>query len=347
MINKELLKALKKAGTLSDQVPDLGFCDTGSVAINEVVTGNLNKGIPIGGITQIKGESSTAKTIFLTHILRGAQKKGYYAVIDDTENSYSKPLADKLGIDPKNLIYSSSRCIEDAFELMENTVKTIREFDATTPIVYGLDSIAVLPTRKELEADDYEQTPMDGAIRAKVTGGCLRKANSLMRKYKVGLVIINQIRSKTGVMHGSPDTIAAGGRSLEYYLAVDLVLVSNKSANKSTGDRIINEYGDTIGITGTVRNKKNKCGVPFKECPFKLIFDEGLNRYYGAINALRRNGIISVPSQGWFLVGDTKFQKGKFLDLVEDLSVKDFDIIRDSMGLTLTDRSNLLELGGA
>ena len=344
-MNKELLKALKQAGTLSEQIPDLGFCDTGSVAMNEVITGRLDQGIPIGGITQIKGEASTAKTIFLTHILKGAQAKGYYAVIDDTENAYSKPLADKLGIDADNLIYSSSRSIEEAFEKMEATIKTIRGFDKDTPIVYGLDSIAVLPTRKELESDDYEQTPMDGAIRAKVTGGCLRKVNGLMREYKVGLVIINQIRSKTGIQHGSPDTIAAGGRSLEYYLAVDLVLISNKSKNKTTGNLILDEHGDVLGITGTIRNKKNKCGVPFKECGFELVFNEGLNRYYGAINALRRAGIVTIPTKGWFLVGETKFQKGKFLELLFDETVKDFDICRKSMGIVLTGPDKAVELG--
>ena len=342
MINKEILKALKKAGTLSEQVPNLGFVDTGSVAINEVITGRLDGGVPIGGITQFKGESSTAKTIFLTHVLRGAQEKGYFAVLDDTENAYSQDFAKSLGIDPDNLIYSSSRCIEDAFDNVEKTIRAIRATDSDTPIVYGLDSIAVLPTRRELESEDYEQTPMDGAIRAKVTGGCLRKVNGLMREYKVGLIIINQIRSKTGILHGSPDTIAAGGRSLEYYLTVDLVCISNK-----TSELIKNEEGDIIGIVGTIRNKKNKCGIPYKECGFELLFDKGLNRYYGAINALRRAGIITIPSKGWLLVGETKFQKGKFLDLLFDKAVVDFDICRKSMGIDLTGSENSVELGDA
>ena len=343
MISKEILKALKKAGTLSEQVPNLGFVDTGSVAINEVITGRLDGGVPIGGITQFKGESSTAKTIFLTHVLKGAQEKGYYAVLDDTENAYSQDFAKSLGIDPDSLIYSSSRCIEDAFDNVEKTIKVIRATDSDTPIVYGLDSIAVLPTRKELESDNYEQTPMDGAIRAKVTGGCLRKVNSLMREYKVGLVIINQIRSKTNVHKGSPDTIAAGGRSLEYYLTVDLVCLSNKTSNLIKND----DDDDVIGITGTIRNKKNKCGIPYKECGFELLFDKGLNRYYGAINALRRAGIITIPTKGWLLVGETKFQKGKFLDLLFDKTVGDFDICRKSMGIDLTGSENSVELGDA
>jgi len=342
MISKEILKALRQAGTLSEQIPDLGSVDTGSVAINEVITGKLDGGVPIGGITQFKGESSTAKTIFLTHILKGAQRKGYYAILDDTENAYSTEFAKSLGIDPDNLIYSSSRCVEEAFDNIEKTIKAIRATDPDTPIVYGLDSIAVLPTLKELQSEDYEQTPMDGAIRAKVVGGCLRKVNSLMRKYKVGLVIINQIRSKTNIMHGSPDTIAAGGRSLEYYLTVDLVCISNK-----TSDLIKNEEGDIIGITGTIRNKKNKCGIPYKECGFELMFDKGLNRYYGAINALRRAGIITIPAKGWLLVGETKFQKGKFLDLLFDKTVRDFDICRKSMGIDLTGPDKTVQLGEA
>lgn len=322
------------AGTLSDQVSNLGFVDTGSVAINEVITGDMSNGVPIGGITQIKGAHSTAKTVFLTHILKSAQSKGYYAILDDAENAYSVDFSRELGINPDTLIYNNSRCIEDSFDFLEKIVKKIRETDKNTPIIFGLDSLAVLPTRDELEAKDYEQSPITGALRAKITGGCLRKVNSLLRDQKVGLIIINQIRSKTGVMYGSPDTLASGGRSLEYYLSVDLELFSGGKDTK-----IKDEFDDVVGITGTVKNRKNKCGIPYKECGFELFFDRGLNRYYGAISALRRQKVVTVPSSGWLQVGEKKFQKGQFMDLVHDTTCKDFDIVRKKLGMSLTEPS--------
>ena len=106
MLNKDLLSRLKRAGALADQRPDLGFVSTGNLALNEVITGDFNKGVPIGGITQFIGESSTAKTVFLTHTLIEAQKAGYYAILNDAENAYSADFAAKLGLDPENLFPS-------------------------------------------------------------------------------------------------------------------------------------------------------------------------------------------------------------------------------------------------
>jgi RecA/RadA recombinase len=59
---------------------------------------------------------------------------------------------------------------------------------------------------------------MGGALRAKVAGICLRRINPLLRKHKAGLIIINQIRSKVGVMFGDPRTKAGGGKSLPLLL---------------------------------------------------------------------------------------------------------------------------------
>lgn len=349
MNSKDLIKKLKNAGTLSDQLPDMGYVSTGSLALNEVITGSYGGGVPIGGMSQIKGNSSTAKTVFLMCILREAQTKGYITCIDDTENALSKGFAKIFGIDPDALIYENSRYIEEAFECLERKIIAIRSLDPTTPIVWGLDSLAVLPTKREFEAKDYEQSPMDGAIRAKVTGGCLRKLHSFIRVQKVALIIINQIREKTGVgMYGNPETDAAGGRALEFYLSVDLKTDSSKT--KPTKDKpekgglILDELDNVIGIKGKVTNKKNKVGVPFKSCEFRLFFEKGLDKFYGLFESLYKKGLIKKAykedgqvSQGWYIVGDTKFQKGTFLVSLFDEKKKDFDNIRNLLSFDLTE----------
>ena len=193
-MDNAVLKRLKNAGLLSEQVPDMGFVSTGSYALNKIISGDFTKGIPIGMITQFHGEASTAKTVFATHILKEAQAAGHYTMLVDSENAYNPEFAKHLGIDPKKLIYSTPETLEECFQVIEDTVLAIRETDKDTPIVVAYDSIAVSPSKAEYEADNYEGNNMQGAIRAKSTGACLRKINPLMRKHKVALIIINQIR---------------------------------------------------------------------------------------------------------------------------------------------------------
>ena len=323
-MNDEVLQRLQNAGLLSDQELDLGNVPTGSYALNKIISGDYHKGIPIGMITQIHGEASTAKTVFATHILKEAQQKGYYTLLVDSENAYSTEFASALGIDPKKLIYAAPETLEDCFETIESTIKSIREVDQDTPIVIAYDSIAVSPSKAEYEAESYEGNNMQGAVRAKATGACLRKINPLMRKYKVALVVINQIRNKVGVMFGDNSTPAAGGKSLEYYLGVNLKSLSAKS------ERILNDRKQIIGIRGRCKNTKNKVSVPFRECEFELMYDKGLNPYYGLLNQLVSDGTVE-QSGAWFSYKDTKFQNKTFNDGL--LTDDKFSELREEIGL--------------
>jgi len=330
MTDNELLNRLKDVGMLSDQPKDLGFVSTGSYALNRVITGRYHEGIPLGGITQFKGNSSSGKTVFVTHILREAQKKGYYAVLLDSENAYSQDFAKALGLDPERLIYCAPECIEEAFTKMDEVIKAIREEDKNTPIVIAYDSIAVSPTKKEIEGS-FESSNIDGAVRAKVTGDCLRKINAILRPNKVALVVVNQVREKVGVMFGSPEKDAAGGRALEYYLHVDLKTVSSK-----TSGQIKTEEGKVIGVSGKVRNTKNKVSVPFQECEFELLFDKGLNPYFGLIPLLLQDRIITNPSKGWYEYEGNKYRTKAFNQLLSSEEPNELDKIKNLLtgGLT-------------
>jgi recombination protein RecA len=174
--------------------------------------------------------------------------------------------------------------------------------------VIAYDSIAVSPSKAEFEAENYDGNNMQGAVRAKSTGACLRKINPLLRKHKVGLVVINQIRNKVGVLYGNPETQAAGGKSLEYYLGVNMKTISNK-----TSDLIKDENKQIIGIQGKLRNTKNKVSIPFRETTFKLMYDEGLDPYEGLLDFLVVDGIVQ-QSGGWFTFGEKKFQRKSFYE---------------------------------
>jgi len=322
---EEVLKGIKSAGLLSKEKVDLGFVSTGNYALNKVISGDYTKGIPFGMITQFIGESSTAKTIFATHIFKEAQAAGYHTMMVDSENAYNPVFAASLGVDPEKLIYAKPKTLEECFQVMEDTILAIREADKDTPIVIAYDSIAVSPSKAESESDSYEQSPMTGALRAKTAGACLRKINHMLRDYKVALVIINQIRSKTGVMYGSPDTPAAGGKALAFYLGVDLLCISNK-----TSDKLIDENKQVIGIKGTIRNKKNKVSIPFRECEFELLFDKGLTPSYGMLTSLVKDKVV-IRSGAWYTYKDFKFQRKTF---EEDFLISDeFSELRKEINL--------------
>lgn len=308
------------------------FVSIGSYAINKIISGRYDKGIPIGAITQIIGNSSTGKTVFATSILKHAQKAGYYSILVDSENAYNPKFAESLGLDVSKLYYSSPPTLEDCFEYMENSVKVLRAKDKTTPIVIAYDSVAVSPIRKELEVDKdgnatYIENNMLGAMRAKQLGMCVRKINTVCRDQKVALVIINQFRNKVGVMYGDPNVAAAGGMALEYYLSVNLKTHSNKTSDLIKDDE---NKDEVLGIQGTVATLKNKVSMPFKKTDFKLMFEQGLDPYAGLMDLLVADGMLDKGGAGWTTVkaNNFKFQAKELPELLADKSKKEFDHIR-------------------
>ena len=321
----DVIKSLKTAGMLSDQNLDLGFVSTGSYALNKICSGDYQKGIPIGMITQFHGEASTAKTVFVTHILANAQKEGYYTILVDAENAYNAEFASTLGLDPENLIYTAPPTLEDCFASMEALIKEIRETDKDTPIVIGYDSLAVSPSREEMEKTDYESHQMTGAMRAKVTGACLRKINQLLRDNKVALVIVNQIRNKVGVMYGDPRTPAAGGKALEYYLSLNFMTSAPKN------ERIQDDNKSYIGIRGKIANVKNKVTKPYQDTEYELLFDVGLTPHYGVLDLLVKDKIVE-RSGAWYQYKDEpKFQAKTFNESF--MTDDKFKTLRQEIGL--------------
>ena len=309
----DICKRLDGANLLSEEGQVFGFVDSGSYALNKIISGDYNGGFPIGGITEIYGESSTAKTVFLTHAFKGAQEQGYYTVMVDNEHAYSPSFAKILGVDSEKLIYTMPETMEDCFETIEKAILAIREKDKDTPIVVGYDSIGVSPTRKEMEGDLGNNSEIAGALRAKVAGQCLRRINPLLRKHKASLIIINQVRSKVGLVFGDPRTKAGGGKALLYYCAVSLETASAK------GDVLYDDMKNPTGIKGTIKCVKNKVTVPYQDCEFKLMYNEGLSREYGLTLSAYKNGIATSPSKGWYSL-DGGATKSRAADLTKKLA---------------------------
>ena len=314
MMKQEILDRLTGAGLLSEETEDLGHVPTGSYAFNRVLSGKYDGGFSVGGLHEVMGESSTGKTVFLTHAFAEAQRLGYYTVMIDNEFSYNAKFAELMGVNAKELIYATPETMEECFAQIEEIVDAIRLADTDTPIVIGFDSIGTATTQREMDEEYQDDNNMGGAIRAKAAGKCLRKINGMLRKKKVCLLMVNQIRSKVGVMYGDPNTRAGGGKALLFYCTTSFKVNSN-----NTSDILKDDKKNPLGIEGTIRNLKNKTATPFLKCKFKLLWDKGLDPYYGLTELLEYDGIIE-RNGAWYthLESGEKFQAKNINKFVKD-----------------------------
>ena len=309
----DICKALEGAEVLDDKDLDLGFINAGSYALNRIISGKSKEGYPIGSIVEISGEAGTGKTAFISQAFISAQEKGYYCVMIDNEHAYSKEFATTLGVDISKVIYAQPDSMEDCFAFAEKAIRVIREQDKDTPIVIGFDSIGTAPCSKELKEDYAVNQEMIGAIRAKAAGKCLRKFNSLLRNEKAMMIIVNQLRSKVGVVYGDPTTTAGGGKALPFYASIRLRI------NVPPSGVVRDALKNPIGVQGEVKCIKSRSTAPFQKCAFEFNYTTGISKTYGLVEDCAKQGLVEQKGGWYYYKGDSYSSKELVNILAEDI----------------------------
>jgi len=287
------------------------FVDTGNLAVNYQCSGKfINGGVPGGRITEIYGPSSSGKSLFANNTLHGCQKLGGFPVILDCENATNNEfMANANHLDLGKVLWYAPQSLEQAFRKIHVVSQAVREnVPHEVPIVFVYDSISVSPCERELKEndlpDDYKASDWKKIVgkkeqpgeRAKVCSAELRKLQAVLAEYNITVVVLNQTRSKIGVMFGNPETVGGGGKALEFYASVRL----RTNAKKKIENKRLETFA---GINLGVRNVKNKTHRPFIAVDdVKLYFESGIDPLTGLLQSLREAERIEMVKAGYYKV---------------------------------------------
>ncbi|PPR46935.1 MAG: Protein RecA [Alphaproteobacteria bacterium MarineAlpha5_Bin9] len=268
------------------------------IDIESISTGSLSLdialgigGVPKGRIVEIYGPESSGKTTLATQIVAESQKKGGNCVFIDAEHALDPAYAKKLGVDIEELLISQPDTGEQGLEIADTLVKS-GGID-----VLVIDSVAALVPRAELEGDMGDSLP---GLQARLMSQALRKLTSSIARSNTLVIFINQLRSKIGVMFGSPET-TTGGNALKFYSSVRLDI-------RRIG--AIKEKDEIIGNHTRVKVVKNKLAPPFKVVEFDIMYGEGISKNGELIDLGVKAGIID-KSGAWFSYKGEKIGQGR------------------------------------
>jgi len=95
----------RKEITKSIEGLSIGFNDptdwisTGNYALNYLISGDFNKGVPLGKVTVFAGESGSGKSFICSgNLVRHAQEQGIFVVLIDSENALDEAWLHALGV---------------------------------------------------------------------------------------------------------------------------------------------------------------------------------------------------------------------------------------------------------
>ncbi|MCX7876208.1 MAG: recombinase RecA [Melioribacteraceae bacterium] len=268
-------------------------------------------GVPRGRIVEIYGPESSGKTTLCLHIIAEAQKLGGLAAFIDAEHALDVNYAKRLNVDTTNLLLSQPDFGEQALEIVDTLIRS----NALDVIV--VDSVAALVPRSEIEGDMGDPQM---AMQARLMSQALRKITGAISKSKTCVIFINQLRSKIGVMFGSPET-TTGGNALKFYSSVRLDI--RRVAAIKDGNNV-------IGNRTKVKVAKSKVAPPFKEVEFDILYNEGISKAGDIIDLAVDHGILK-KSGAWFTYKEDRFQgreqlKQKMLDDPKLLETLEYEV---------------------
>jgi recombination protein RecA len=183
-------------------------------------------------------------------------------------------------------------CQPDSGEMGLDVVDQLVRSGAIDIIV--VDSVAALAPRAELEGD-MGDTQM--GLQARLMSKALRKITGSLSRSQCTVIFINQLRSKIGVIFGSPE-VTSGGNALKFYSSVRID-VRRREILK-----------DNEGINVRTKIVKNKIAPPFKIAEFDILFGYGIDRLASLVDAAEACSIIE-RSGSWYSRGDIKLGQGK------------------------------------
>lgn len=303
----------------------LGGEDSNQLNVEAISTGSIGLdiglgigGLPRGRITEIYGPESSGKTTLALHVIAEAQKAGGTCAFVDAEHALDPVYARKLGCNIDELLISQPDAGEQALEIADTLVRS----NAIDVLV--VDSVAALVPRAELEGDMGDTHV---GLQARLMSQALRKLTGSISKSRCVVIFINQIRSKIGVMFGSPET-TTGGNALKFYASVRLDI-------RRIGQ--IKDREDVVGNQTRVKVVKNKMAPPFRQVEFDIMYGHGVSKQGEILDLGVQAGIVEKAG-AWFSCDGDRIGQGRenaktFLMENPDIQAKIENKIRANAGL--------------
>lgn len=319
---KDALKSIKKstgAQSLDEssyaEVKD--FLDTGSYALNRVLTGDIHKGIPVGRISTFFGVSGSGKSFIAANTAALALKNNKVDIvyIFDSEGGTLVNIFKQHGVDMSKVnhipVASVEQCSTKMLQTYDMLVQARQEYLSDPDNNDDVRALCILDSYGALAADklvndavNKDKTAMDMGLGAKLKNNMMRGLMMRVVQSNATLIVINHEYQDPGAMFTSKVHNMAGGLGIQFASHVQLqcekLLVKSTDNDFMTG---LENDNDDVGFFKGNRMRffvvKNRVCKPAYQATVYVDFNTGIAKYDGLVEDAVKMGYLTEVRGGY------------------------------------------------
>jgi RecA/RadA recombinase len=275
----------------------IGFNDptdwvsTGNFALNYLISGDFNRGIPLGKVTVFAGESGAGKSYICSgNIVKNAQDQGIFVILVDTENALDEKWLHDLGVDT-----SDGKLLKLNMSMIDDVAKAISTFmtdykalpdGERMKVLWVIDSLGMLLTPTDVNQFEAGDMKGDMGRKPKALTSLVRNSVNMFGSYNVGLVATNHTYASQDMF--DPDDKISGGQGFIYASSIVVAMKKMKLKEDEDGNKI----SDVMGIRAGCKVMKTRYAKPFEGMQVKIPYETGMNPYSGLTDLAEEKGLL-------------------------------------------------------
>jgi len=312
------------------------WISTGNFALNYLLSGDFQKGIPLGKVSVFAGESGAGKSYIVSgNIVKYAQQQGIFVVLIDSENALDETWLQALKVDT-----DESKLLKLNMAMIDDVAKTVSTFmedykamaeEDRPKVLFVVDSLGMLMSPTEM--DQFQKGDMKGDFgrKAKALKALVTNCVNMFGSYNVGMVVTNHTYASQDMF--DPDDKISGGSGFVY--ASSMVVAMKKLKLKVDADG--NKTSQVHGIRAACKVMKTRYNKPFESVQVEIPYETGMDPYSGMFDLMDAKGLLEKKGNRYEYVMSTgepilEFRKrwtGDLLDKVmADLPAKEAQVAK-------------------
>lgn len=305
------ISKFRKSITKSIDGLGIGFNDptdwisTGNYALNYLISGSFDKGVPLGKVTVFAGESGAGKSYICSgNIIKSAQEQGIFVILVDSENALDEKWLLDLGVDT-----SEDKLLKLNMAMIDDVARTISEFmkeykampqEDRQKILFVIDSLGMLLTPTDVNQFEAGEMKGDMGRKPKALTSLVRNCVNMFGSYNVGMVCTNHTYASQDMF--DPDDKISGGQGFIY--ASSIVVAMRKLKLKTDADG--NKTSTVNGIRSACKIMKTRYAKPFEAVQVEIPYSTGMSPFSGLVDLFEAkemlkkegNSLVYITSDG-------------------------------------------------